>query len=160
MPIDGLQTDETIRPETTLEALAGLKPAFESPDMAERFPQIDWRVTAGNASPVNDGSAALLMTTPEIARELGLEPKARLHTFAVVGDDPIAMLTGVIPATARVLDRAGLRIDDIDLFEVNEAFARSSSPGSARPAPTWTRSTSTAAPSRSATRSAPAARGS
>jgi acetyl-CoA acyltransferase len=91
--------------------------------MAERFPQIDWRVTAGNSSPINDGSAAVLITTPELARELGLEPKARLRTFTVVGDDPIYMLTGVIPATARVLDRAGLRVRDIDLFEVNEAFA-------------------------------------
>ena len=91
--------------------------------MSARFPQIAWKVTAGNSSPINDGSAALLITTPEIARELGLEPKARLHSFAVVGDDPIYMLTGVIPATAKVLDRAGLSLDDIDLFEVNEAFA-------------------------------------
>ena len=121
--IDGVQADESIRPDTTLEALADLKPAFEDPAMAARFPQIDWRVTAGNSSPINDGSAAVLITTPALARELGLEPKARLRTFAVVGDDPIAMLTGVIPATAKVLHRAGLRIDDIDLFEVNEAFA-------------------------------------
>jgi acetyl-CoA acyltransferase len=123
VPIDGIEVDESIRPQTTLEALAGLKPAFEDPAMAERFPQIDWRVTAGNSSPTNDGSAAVLITTPEIAREYGLEPKARLHTFAVVGDDPIYMLTGVIPATRKVLDRAGLSLDDIDLFEVNEAFA-------------------------------------
>jgi acetyl-CoA acyltransferase len=91
--------------------------------MQERFPQIDWRVTAGNSSPTNDGSAAVMITTPEIARELGLTPKARLHSFAVVGDDPVYMLTGVIPATAKVLDKAGLKIDDIDLFEVNEAFS-------------------------------------
>ena len=123
VPIDGLQIDESIRPDTTLEALAALKPAFENQAMAERFPQIDWRVTAGNSSPINDGSAAVLITTPALARELGLEPKARLHAFTVVGDDPIYMLTGVIPATARVLDRAGLRVRDIDLFEVNEAFA-------------------------------------
>src|SRR4051794_36893157 len=123
VPIGDVQTDESIRPGTTLEALAGLRPAFEDPAMAARFPQIDWRVTAGNSSPTNDGSAAVLVTTPEIARELGLTPKARLHTFAVVGDDPIYMLTGVIPATAKVLDRAGLKLDDIDLFEVNEAFA-------------------------------------
>jgi acetyl-CoA acyltransferase len=122
-PIDGVAVDESIRPETTLEALAALKPAFEDESMSARFPQIDWKVTAGNSSPINDGSAALLITTPEIARELGLEPKARLHSFAVVGDDPISMLTGVIPATAKVLERAGLSLDDIDLFEVNEAFA-------------------------------------
>ena len=122
-PIDGVAVDESIRPETTHEALAGLKPAFEDESMSARFPQIDWKVTAGNSSPINDGSAALLITTPEIARELGPEPKARLHSFAVVGDDPIYMLTGVIPATAKVLERAGLSLDDIDLFEVNEAFA-------------------------------------
>jgi acetyl-CoA acyltransferase len=91
--------------------------------MAQRFPQIDWRVTAGNSSPTNDGSAAVLITTPEVARELGLTPKARLKAFAVTGDDPLYMLTGVIPATAKVLDKAGLALDDIDLFEVNEAFA-------------------------------------
>jgi acetyl-CoA acyltransferase len=122
-PIDGVAVDESIRPETTLDALARLRPAFEEESMSARFPQIDWKVTAGNSSPINDGSAALLITTPEIARELGLEPKARLHSFAVVGDDPIYMLTGVIPATAKVLDRAGLSLDDIDVFEVNEAFA-------------------------------------
>ena len=122
-PIDGVAVDESIRPATTLEGLAALKPAFEDASMSERFPQIDWKVTAGNSSPINDGSAALLITTPEIARDLGLESKARLHSFAVVGDDPIYMLTGVIPATAKVLQRAGLTLDDIDLFEVNEAFA-------------------------------------
>ncbi|HEY4098560.1 MAG TPA: thiolase family protein [Baekduia sp.] len=123
VPIDGVTVDESIRPDTTLEALAGLKPAFEDPAMGARFPQIDWRVTAGNSSPTNDGSAAVMITTPEIARELGLEPKARLHSFAVVGDDPLYMLSGVIPATAKVLDKAGLTLDDIDLFEVNEAFS-------------------------------------
>jgi acetyl-CoA acyltransferase len=122
-PVNGTATDESIRPDTTLEALAGLKPAFEDPAMAERFPQIDWRVTAGNSSPTNDGSAALMITTSEMAKELGLEPKARLHSFAVVGDDPLYMLTGVIPATKKVLDRAGLDLADIDLFEVNEAFS-------------------------------------
>ncbi|HWT93677.1 MAG TPA: thiolase family protein [Solirubrobacteraceae bacterium] len=121
VPLNGLETDESIRPGTTLETLAGLKPAFEDPAMAERFPQIDWRVTAGNSSPTNDGSAALLITTPEIAKELGLTPRARLHSFSVVGDDPLLMLTGVIPATEKVLRRAGLGLDDIDLFEVNEA---------------------------------------
>jgi acetyl-CoA acyltransferase len=123
VPIDGVTVDESIRPDTTLEALAGLKPAFEDPAMGARFPQIDWRVTAGNSSPTNDGSAAVMITTPEIARELGLEPKARLHSFAVVGDDPLYMLSGVIPATAKVLDKGGLTLDDIDLFEVNEAFS-------------------------------------
>ncbi len=118
-----VSTDETIRPGTTVETLAGLKPAFSSPEMAERFPQIGWSVTAGNASPINDGSAALLMMTSEKARELGLTPKARVTTFAVAGDDPLLMLTAIIPATRKLLDRAGLTVDDIDLFEVNEAFS-------------------------------------
>ena len=122
-PLAGLQRDQSIRPGTTVEVLSGLRPAFEDPGMAARFPQIDWRVTAGNSSPTNDGSAAVLITTPELARELGLTPRARLHAFAVAGDDPLYMLTAIIPATARVLERAGLSIDDIDLFEVNEAFA-------------------------------------
>jgi acetyl-CoA acyltransferase len=115
--------DESIRPGGTLDVLAGLRPAFHSDAMAARFPEIGWRVTAGNSSPVNDGSAALLITSGERAAALGLRPRARLHSFAVVGDDPIHMLTGVIPATAKVLRRAGLSIDDIDLFEVNEAFS-------------------------------------
>jgi acetyl-CoA acyltransferase len=123
VPIGGIVSDESIRPGTTLEALAGLKPAFEDPSMKERFPQIDWRVTAGNSSPTNDGSAAVMITTPEIAKALGLTPKARLRSFAVIGDDPVYMLTGVIPATAKVLEKAELKVEDIDLFEVNEAFS-------------------------------------
>jgi acetyl-CoA acyltransferase len=115
--------DETIRPATTADVLAGLKPAFYNEVYAQRFPQIDWRVTAGNSSPVNDGAAAVLITSAAKAAELGLRPRARLHSFTVVGDDPLYMLTGIIPATERVLKRAGLRIDDIDAFEVNEAFA-------------------------------------
>ncbi len=91
--------------------------------MEERFPQIDWKVTAGNASPINDGSAAVLVTTPEVARAMGATPKARVKGFAVAGDDPLLMLTAVIPATAKALAHAGLAIDDIDLFEVNEAFS-------------------------------------
>jgi acetyl-CoA acyltransferase len=115
--------DEGIRPATTPEVLATLRSAYHDEGYAARFPEIRWDVTAGNASQVNDGSAALLITTSEKARELGLTPKARLHTFAVVGDDPVMMLTGVIPATDKVLRRAGLSLSDIDLFEVNEAFA-------------------------------------
>ncbi|MFD9945173.1 thiolase family protein [Nonomuraea sp. NPDC059023] len=122
-PIAGLAHDESVRPATTTEILAGLKPAFADPGYAERFPQIGWSVTAGNSSPINDGAAALLITTSENAARLGLRPLARLHSFAVTGSDPLLMLTGVIPATDKVLRRAGLRLDDIDLFEVNEAFA-------------------------------------
>ncbi len=116
-------TDETVRRGTDVETLARLRPAFADERIAARFPEIDWRVTAGNSSPLNDGAAALLVTTSEKARELGLRPRARIHTMTVVGDDPLMMLTAVIPATAKALQRAGLSIGDVDLFEVNEAFA-------------------------------------
>jgi acetyl-CoA acyltransferase len=122
-PVNDLSVDETIRPESTVETLAGLRPAFQDDHWAGRYPDLDWRVTAGNSSPVNDGSAALLVGSEDAAARLGLTPRARVHSFAVAGDDPIFMLTGIIPATQKVLDRAGLSIDDIDVFEVNEAFA-------------------------------------
>ncbi|MER7559070.1 acetyl-CoA C-acyltransferase [Nocardioides sp. NPDC126508] len=121
--VNDLRIDESIRPESTTESLAGLRLAFRNEDSVARFPDIDWRVTAGNSSPVNDGSAALLVASEEAAARLGLTPRARVHSFAVAGDDPIFMLTGIIPATQKVLARAGLSIDDIDAFEVNEAFA-------------------------------------
>jgi acetyl-CoA acyltransferase len=103
--------------------LAGLRPAFYDEAMARRFPQIGWHVTAGNSSPVNDGAAAVLLMSAERAKQLGLTPKVRVHAFAVAADDPVMMLTAIIPATAKVLDNAGLTLADIDLFEVNEAFA-------------------------------------
>ncbi|MGH1564252.1 thiolase family protein [Mumia sp. DW29H23] len=115
--------DETVRPGTSIETLAGLRLAFKDDSWAQRYPDLDFQVTAGNSSPVNDGAAALLVTSEEAAAELGLTPRARIHAFAVTGDDPVLMLTGIIPATAKVLERAGLAIDDIDAFEVNEAFA-------------------------------------
>ncbi|PRI10459.1 thiolase family protein [Leucobacter massiliensis] len=121
--VNHLDTDETIRPDTTTETLAGLRLAFQDDAWEGRFPQIDWKITAGNSSPVNDGAAALLITSREAAEQHGLRPRARVHSFAVAGDDPIMMLTGIIPATHKVLARAGLSIDDIDVFEVNEAFA-------------------------------------
>ncbi|CAM3782203.1 acetyl-CoA C-acyltransferase [Smaragdicoccus niigatensis] len=121
--VNDLRTDETIRPETTAETLAGLRLAFKNDLWEARYPELDWRVTAGNSSPVNDGAAALLVTSEDAAHKLGLTPRARVHSFAVVGDDPIFMLTGIIPATQKVLAKAGLTIDDIDAFEVNEAFA-------------------------------------
>ncbi|MBV1855845.1 thiolase family protein [Catellatospora tritici] len=121
---EGLATvDESVRPSTTTQVLAGLRTAFTDPAYAARFPQIDWSVTAGNSSPINDGASAVLITSSRTAARLGLRPKARLHSFAVTGSDPVLMLTGVIPATRKVLQRAGLSLDDIDLFEVNEAFA-------------------------------------
>jgi acetyl-CoA acyltransferase len=117
-----LDVDESIRPSTTVDVLAGLRPAFASDHWAQRFPELEWKVTAGNSSPVNDGSAAVLIASEETAKRLGLRPRARLHSFAVVGDDPLYMLTGIIPATKKVLARSGLSLADIDAFEVNEAF--------------------------------------
>lgn len=105
--------DEGIRADTSLEKLASLQPAF----------QAGGKITAGNSSQISDGAAAILIMSEEKANELGLQPKARFVNFSMVGVDPVTMLTGPIPATEKVLDRAGLTIDDIDLFEVNEAFA-------------------------------------
>jgi acetyl-CoA acyltransferase len=123
LAVDGIASDETVRPGTTVESLAGLKPAFHDDATAARFPQIDWRITAGNSSPLTDGASAVLIMSEERALQLGLRPRARFHSSAVVGSDPVEMLMGVVPATRKVLDRAGLTIDDIDTFEVNEAFA-------------------------------------
>ncbi|EME22650.1 thiolase family protein [Rhodococcus triatomae] len=105
--------DEGIRPGGTLERLAALKAVFKE----------DGVVHAGNSSQISDGSAALLMTTSEKARELGLTPIARVHTAVLAGADPVVMLTAPIPATQKALKRSGLRIDEIGAFEVNEAFA-------------------------------------
>jgi acetyl-CoA acyltransferase len=121
--VNELHIDETVRPGTTGETLAGLRPAFKDERWEQRYPDIDWRVTAGNSSPLNDGAAGVLFTSVEAAARLGLKPRARVHSFAVVGDDPVFMLTGIIPATRKVLARAGLGVGDIDAFEVNEAFA-------------------------------------
>ncbi|WP_431968462.1 thiolase family protein [Nocardia sp. bgisy134] len=122
-PINGLISDEGIRVGSTLDTLAGLRPAYYDPAMGERFPQIGWQITAASASQVSDGSAAVLIMTSERAAQLGLRPLARLHSFAVAGDDPLMMLTAVIPATRKVLQRAGLQLSDIDLVEINEAFS-------------------------------------
>src|SRR5579863_3547200 len=115
--------DETVRPATTAEGLAGLKPAYYTEVYAERFPEINWLVTPGSSSPLTDGASAALIMSEEKAAELGLRPRARFHAFAVSGSDPLLMLTGVIPATEKVLRRSGLTIDAIDAYEVNEAFA-------------------------------------
>jgi acetyl-CoA acyltransferase len=108
-----VEHDEGIREGTTVEKLAGLKTAFKP----------DGVITAGNSSQISDGSAALLMTTGDKARELGLTPIARVHTAVLAGDDPVIMLTAPIPATAKALQRSGLTLDQIGAFEVNEAFA-------------------------------------
>lgn len=119
----GVVVDETIRPSTTADSLAGLKTSFVDESAARRFPEIDWKITPGNSSPLSDGAAGVLLMSAARAEALGLRPRARIHATAVVGDDPILMLTGVVPATRAALTRAGLCVDDIDLFEVNEAFA-------------------------------------
>jgi acetyl-CoA acetyltransferase family protein len=106
-------TDQGIRPETTLEGLAALKPAFRE----------DGLVTAGNSSQVSDGAAAVLLMSREKADELGVKPRARIVDQTTVGVDPVLMLTGPIPATRKILERNGMTIDDLDLIEINEAFA-------------------------------------
>jgi acetyl-CoA acyltransferase len=118
-----VDADETVRAGTTTEGLAGLKPAFRTDELAARFPEIEWNITPGNSSPLTDAASAALIMSEEKAAELGLTPRARFHSFAVVGDDPLFMLTGPIPATRRILERSGLGLDDIDAYEVNEAFA-------------------------------------
>jgi acetyl-CoA acetyltransferase family protein len=118
-----LTVDETVRDTTTAEGLAGLNAAFRTDELATRFPELDWRITPGNSSPLTDGASAALIMSAERAESLGLKPRARFHAFSVTGSDPIYMLTGVIPATRKVLERAGLTIDDLDWYEVNEAFA-------------------------------------
>jgi len=113
---DGTETmtrDEGIRPDTSVEKLATLKPAFKE----------DGVITAANSSQITDGAAAVLVMSEEKANELGLTPRARFHTFALAGVDPVLMLTGPIPATTKVLERAKMTLDQIDLVEINEAFA-------------------------------------
>ncbi len=116
-------TDEGIRPDTSLARLGQLKTAFENEKMAARYPEIEWGVTAGNSSQVSDGASAMLIASEQAAARLGLKPRAAITNFAVAGDDPIFMLTGIIPATRKLLARAEMALGDIDLFEVNEAFS-------------------------------------
>jgi acetyl-CoA acyltransferase len=108
-----MSVDEGVRPDTTPEVLANLKPAFKP----------DGKVTAGNSSQITDGAAAVLIMSEEKANALGLTPRARFHAFALAGVDPVTMLTGPIPATRAVLEKAKMSMDDIDLVEINEAFA-------------------------------------
>ena len=128
-----LDHDEAIRPQTTLETLAALKPAFEffgdigfDAVAIDRYPQVE-RIghvhTAGNSSQIVDGAAAMLIGNERAGRDLGLTPRARIVATATIGVEPTLMLAGPAPATRKALDRAGLSLDDIDLFEVNEAFA-------------------------------------
>jgi acetyl-CoA acyltransferase len=122
-PDGEVTADETIRAGTTAERLGGLKPAFATSPHAARFPELDWKITAGNSSQLTDGAAALLVMSEERAAALGLTPRARVVASAVTGDDPLMMLTGPIPATHKLLARSGVSLDDIAAVEVNEAFA-------------------------------------
>jgi acetyl-CoA acyltransferase len=110
---DTYSTDQGIRPETSIEVLSQLKPAFKE----------DGKITAGNSSQVSDGAAAVLLMTREKADALGLKPRARIFDQTTVGVDPVIMLTGPIPATRKLLERNGMTMEDIDLVEINEAFA-------------------------------------
>jgi len=118
-----LTTDEGLRRDTSLEKLATLKPAYEDAELEARFPEINWSVTAGNASQVSDGACAILLAEEQAALRLGLSARASVEAFTVIGADPLLMLTGIIPATEKVLRKASVKIQDIDAFEVNEAFA-------------------------------------
>jgi len=108
-----MTTDEGIRPDSSVESLAKLKPAFKE----------DGKVTAGNSSQITDGASAVLIMSEEKAKELGFKIRAKFHSFALAGVDPVTMLTGPIPATQKILAKTGLTMDDIDLVEINEAFA-------------------------------------
>lgn len=108
-----VDTDEGIRPGTTVEILAGLKTTFRE----------DGKITAGNSSQISDGASAILIMSREKAESLGLKPRAKIIAREIIGSDPTMMLTGVIPATKKILDKAGLTVEDIDVFECNEAFA-------------------------------------
>jgi len=115
VPTEGgtVAVDEGVRRGGTVETMAGLRPAFRP----------DGRITAGNSSQISDGASAVLITTPEVAAANGWRPLARFHSFALTGIDPVLMLTGPIGATEKVLQRAGIGIDEVGTFEVNEAFA-------------------------------------
>lgn len=115
--------DEGLRRNTSFERLAALRPAYRTPEAEAAYPEFEWSVTAGNASQVSDGAGAVLIVEEAAARRFGLTPRAAITRFAVMGDDPLANLTAIMPATRKLLARAGLGIDTVDAFEVNEAFA-------------------------------------
>ncbi|MFM9043525.1 MAG: steroid 3-ketoacyl-CoA thiolase, partial [bacterium] len=118
------ETDECVRLEPDREKMASLEPAFFDERYEALFPgQLGWTITAANASQISDGAAALAIASPARAETLGLQPLAWIVDSIAIGDDPVMMLTGPIPATQKILDRNGMKMSDIDLVEVNEAFA-------------------------------------
>jgi len=118
-----ISQDETIRTGTTFAGLSNLKPSFVDAEVHERHPSINWSITPGNSSQISDGASAVLLMSEAMATRLNLRPRARFAGYDVCGADPILMLTAPIPATRRVIKKAGLKTDDIGHFEVNEAFA-------------------------------------
>ncbi|SCU75820.1 3-ketoacyl-CoA thiolase [Cupriavidus necator] len=118
-----VEQDETIRPGTSVEKLGTLQASFRSDELGARFPQIGWNVTAGNASQISDGASAMLLMSESMAQRLGLKPRARFVAFDVCGDDPVMMLTAPIPASQRAIRKSGLKLEQIDHYEINEAFA-------------------------------------
>jgi acetyl-CoA acyltransferase len=115
--------DETIRANTSVEGVAELESPFRTDELAARFPELEWNITAASSSQISDGASAILIVSERKAKELGLRPRARFVSFYACGDDPLLMLTGPIPATKEVLRRAAMTTSDVDHFEVNEAFA-------------------------------------
>ncbi|HIE83944.1 MAG TPA: thiolase family protein [Dehalococcoidia bacterium] len=122
-PSELVTEDEGIRLDANLESLSGLNTVFKTDEMMDRYPEINWKLTAGSSSPVSDGASAMLIMEEQLAFKLNLSPRAAVTHFSVVGDDPVMMLTAIIPATRKLLKRSGLRLSDIDAYEVNEAFA-------------------------------------
>jgi acetyl-CoA acyltransferase len=123
-PEGTFERDETVRMEPDRARMGALEPAFRQDMYEELFPgQLGWTITAGNASQISDGAAAVMLASADRARDLGLRPLARVVASVAVGDDPVYMLTGPIPATRKLLERTGLTLEDIDLIEINEAFA-------------------------------------
>jgi acetyl-CoA acetyltransferase family protein len=123
-PDGRFEVDECVRMEPDRARMGSLAPAFEQESYEELFPgQLGWTVTAGNASQISDGAAALLLASPEKAGELGIRPLARVAASVVVGDDPVMMLAGPIPATRKLVDQTGVALTDVDIVEINEAFA-------------------------------------
>jgi acetyl-CoA acyltransferase len=121
--MDELSADEGIRAGGTMESMGSLQSPFVDEEASRLYPQIQWLLTVGSSSQISDASSALLLMTSEKAKELGLRVRARVHSAAVAGDDPVMRLTALIPATKKVLAKAGLTIDDIGAFEISEAFA-------------------------------------
>lgn len=118
-----VERDETIRPGTTREKIGALPMVFRTDEAQQRFPELDWRVSAASSSQLTDGASAILIASDRMAKQLGLRSRAAVRGMYACGDDPLMMLTAPIPASRMLLKRTGLTIDDIDHYEVNEAFA-------------------------------------